>query len=69
MRMPSPVAVSAFSGHAATQVMHPMHFVSTHCTCGLDEMLSGLWHHAHLSPHPLKNTVVRMPGPSSVDMR
>ncbi len=27
-------------------------------------MLSGLWHHTHLSGHPLKNTVVRIPGPS-----
>jgi len=32
-------------------------------------MLSGLWHHEQLSEHPLKNTVVLMPGPSSVDIR
>ncbi len=32
-------------------------------------MLSGLWHHRQLSGHPLKNTVVRMPGPSSVENR
>ena len=30
-------------------------------------MLSGLWHQVQRSGQPLKNTVVRMPGPSSVD--
>ena len=32
-------------------------------------MLSGLWHQAQRMGHPLKNTVVRMPGPSSVERR
>ena len=30
-------------------------------------MLSGFWHQVHLSGQPLKNMVVLMPGPSSVD--
>ncbi len=68
MAMPSGSAESAFSGQDAIQVLHPMHLFSIHCICGLREMLSGLWHHWHASPHPLKNTVVRMPGPSSVDI-
>ncbi len=33
------------------------------------EMLSGLWHHAHDRGHPFMNTEVRIPGPSSVDIR
>ena len=33
------------------------------------EMLSGLWHHLHFRLQPLKKTVVRIPGPSSVDIR
>jgi len=32
-------------------------------------MLSGLWHQLHCKLHPLKKTVVRIPGPSSVDIR
>lgn len=32
-------------------------------------MLSGLWHQGHFIGQPFKNTVVRIPGPSSVDMR
>jgi hypothetical protein len=28
------------------------------------EMLSGLWHQTHRRGHPLKKTVVRIPGPS-----
>jgi hypothetical protein len=31
-------------------------------------MLSGLWHQAQARLQPLKNTVVRSPGPSSVDI-
>ena len=36
---------------------------------GCGEMLSGLWHQAQRSGQPLKKTVVRMPGPSSVERR
>ena len=46
-----------------------MQLTPIHWSWGLSEMLSGLWHHQHCSVHPLKNTVVRMPGPSSVDIR
>jgi len=49
--------------------LQPMHLDFTQCTWGLGEMLSGLWHHMHVSGHPLKKTVLLMPGPSSVDMR
>jgi len=46
-----------------------MHRLPTQQSCGLMEMLSGLWHHEHFKVHPLKKTVVRIPGPSSVDIR
>ena len=36
---------------------------------GANDCDSGLWHQAHLSGHPLKNTVVRIPGPSWVENR
>lgn len=45
-----------------------MHRVPTQCTCGLPEMLSGLWHHTHLKGQPLRKIVLLMPGPSSVDI-
>jgi hypothetical protein len=69
MAIPSAEKVNAFSGQVSTHVRHPMQRESIQCTWGLREMLSGLWHHRHRRLQPLKNTVVRMPGPSSVDMR
>ena len=32
--------------------------------CGAGAMPSGLWHHGQLRGQPLRNTVVRTPGPS-----
>ena len=32
-------------------------------------MPSGLWHHQHRSGHPLRNMVVRIPGPSWIAYR
>lgn len=41
-----------------------MQFFGYTINCGLTERVSGLWHHLHAILHPLKNTVVRIPGPS-----
>jgi hypothetical protein len=46
-----------------------MQRVSFQATWGLGDRLSGLWHQEQASGQPFRNTVVRSPGPSSVDMR
>lgn len=51
------------------QLRHPMHLEDDQWTWISLEMLSGLWHHTQRKGHPLKNTVLLMPGPSSVDIR
>jgi len=38
-------------------------------TSGSGDRLSGLWHHQQSSGHPLRKTVVRMPGPSWSEYR
>lgn len=46
-----------------------MQFFGYTINCGLTERVSGLWHHLHAILHPLKNTVVRIPGPSFSENR
>src|SRR6056297_1283081 len=55
----------ALSGQASTQVSHPMQSFWSYDSSCTGSLLSGLWHHAHERGHPLKNTTVRIPGPSS----
>jgi hypothetical protein len=69
MTMPSSVAVSAPAVHTGTQEKQPMHFDFVQWGWRFSEMLSGLWHQTQLKVQPLKKTVLRMPGPSSVDIR
>ena len=45
------------------------HFSARYSSSGAAEKLSGLWHHAQCMLQPLKNTVVRMPGPSYTQKR
>jgi hypothetical protein len=59
----------AASGQAASQAFERTHFESCHTTCGFADMPSGLWHQLHSRLQPFTNTVVRRPGPSSVDIR
>ena len=43
---------------------HPTHRSSRNISSGREFWLSGLWHHEQERRQPLKNAVVRMPGPS-----
>ena len=58
-----PASSRAPKGHIAQrpQCTHSEAFTMH---CGWRCQVSGLWHQAHRSGHPLKNTVVRIPGPS-----
>jgi hypothetical protein len=67
--MPASLSVSAPSVHALIQLRQPMHRVFIHCSSCVLVSDSGFWHQMQERLHPLKNTVERMPGPSSVDMR
>ena len=69
MTMPPSVTVRAPVVHAGTQERQPMHFDFVQWSWRFSEMLSGLWHQTQLKGQPLKKTVLRMPGPSSVDIR
>lgn len=44
-----------------------MHFSPRKSTVGITDWLSGLWHHQQASGHPLRCTVVRVPGPSCIE--
>ena len=55
--------------HAFTQAPQPMQFFGYTINCGLTDRVSGLWHQLHAMLHPLKNTVVRIPGPSFSENR
>lgn len=46
---------------------HPVHLTDLNKICGSNNCDSGLPHHLHLRRQPFKNTVVRIPGPSSVE--
>ena len=52
------------SGHASRHAAQPMQRLPKTRSSGLAFMLSGLWHQEQRSGQPLRNTVVRMPGPS-----
>lgn len=56
-------------GQASMQVSQPMQRFSSHCTWTLKRRLSGLWHQPQRSGQPFIKTVVRIPGPSSVESR
>ena len=56
--------VIAFFGQISTQWWQRTHFSIFHNTCISEYWLSGLAHQAQWSGHPLKNTTVRIPGPS-----
>jgi hypothetical protein len=57
------------SGHAAKQSPQCRHRSTEYITDGRKLWLSGLWHHQQASGHPLKKTVVLIPGPSCVENR
>jgi hypothetical protein len=44
-----------------------MHFCPLCMSCLRLSISSGLWHHLQERGQPFKNTVVRIPGPSSVE--
>ena len=67
--MPSAPAESPRCSQIDPQVWQPMQRSPCQTVTGRASMLSGLWHQSQASVHPLKNTVVRMPGPSSVLIR
>jgi hypothetical protein len=39
-----------------------------YCIWGLNDHVSGLWHHLQRMLHPFKNTTVLIPGPSWIDI-
>ena len=57
------------TGQAGAHRSQPRQRSSLIATCGRASMLSGLWHQRQRSGHPFRNTVVRIPGPSSVERR
>src|SRR5512140_1428704 len=54
---------------ASAQRPQFMHLSGLNESCGRCSMASGLWHHLQLKGHPLRNTVVRIPGPSCREKR
>jgi hypothetical protein len=60
----SPLFPRAPAGHTAAHVPHPVHRFPITIAWGVFRCISGLWHHRQRSGHPLKNTAVRIPGPS-----
>jgi hypothetical protein len=51
-------------GQASAHFPQAMHFMSRTMSWGKGSMDSGLEHQSHRRGHPLKKTVVRIPGPS-----
>lgn len=49
------------------QALSPMHFVEYQTVRGSESMVSILWHQVQLIGQPFMKTVVRIPGPSSVE--
>lgn len=66
--MQAPQAVqrkgSAPVGHVAAQAPQSRQETLLTISWGYGAIPSGLWHHAQRNGHPLRNTVVRIPGPS-----
>src|SRR5690554_2336699 len=59
----------ALLGHTCIQAPQPIHLSGYTRSCGVRDSVSGLWHHLQLKLQPLKNTVVRIPGPSFKENR
>src|SRR5450830_578692 len=59
-----PTRTAAPVGHTVRQSPHPVHRSTVIISSGWRPWLSGLWHHWHASGQPLRNTTVRIPGPS-----
>jgi len=51
------------------QLKQPMQLRPNHQTPGVFCWLSGFWHQRQRKGQPLRKTVVRMPGPSWVELR
>jgi hypothetical protein len=66
MDMHLPLFEIAFFGHWVTQSPQARHLFRLYINSGFGLCPSGLWHHQQRKGQPLKNIVVRMPGPSSV---
>ena len=64
--IPSGPRFNAFSGQILRQSLAPIQRTSYHIRSGSGRSPSGLWHQGQRRGQPLKKTVVRMPGPSSV---
>src|SRR5262245_57952411 len=62
--MPVSVRPIACCGHTTTQEPHKRQRSAEYRISGGKFWLSGLWHHQQRSGQPLKNTAVRIPGPS-----
>ena len=69
MTIPPDVGFSADWGQAFRHFVAPMQRVSRQTNCGKGAIPSGLWHQGQLMGQPFMNTVVRIPGPSSVECR
>src|SRR5450759_79737 len=67
--IPSLESSSAPTGQAARQSRAPMQRTSNHISSVRPAIPSGLWHHTQLRGHPFMKTVVRIPGPSSIEKR
>ena len=67
MLIPSGAGVRAFSGHWSRQAPWPMQRALCQTSSAWARSASGLWHQGQRMGQPLKNTVVRIPGPSSVE--
>lgn len=66
VRVLSFISMALFS-HALIQFPHKVHLLLSYKISLTGLWLSGLWHHKHLKGHPLKNTVVLIPGPSWIE--
>jgi hypothetical protein len=64
---PSPLKVIAFSGQTGSHARHPIQLFGQRISWIAESISSGLWHHLHWSGQPFRKTVVRIPGPSSVE--
>lgn len=55
------------AGQTAAQRPHEVQRFRKNISSGVDAWVSGLWHQLQRKEHPLKKTVVRIPGPSPVE--
>ena len=64
---PSSSTNRAFFGQCVRQYPQWMQLFGMRMSCWDGSISSGLWHQRHRRGQPFRNTVVRMPGPSSVE--